>query len=60
MSVIEGVFVLFPTIIGITISFFVGVAVGLGVSFSGLGVGFYCFKRIPGFRESFLAYIGKD
>lgn len=57
---LEGVFVLFPTIIGITIAFFVGVAVGLGIAFSGAGVGFYLFKRIPGVKESFLGYIGKD
>ncbi len=47
--IVEGLFVYLPTIIAITIAFFVGVGVGILV----IIVCFYCFFRyIPSFRQA--------
>ena len=54
--IVEGLFVYLPTIIAITIAFFVGVGAGLCL------VGVTCFVvwKIPPLRKQFILYLKED
>ena len=51
--IVEGLFVYFPTIIAITLAFFVGVGVGLTLCFVFLGSGAGLLYKFPSLREKF-------
>lgn len=57
MLVSEALFILFPTIIGITISFFVGVAVGVTIILLAMIGFYYLLFSIPGVKSSIQTYL---
>lgn len=55
--IVEGLFVYFPTIIAITLAFFVGVGVGLTLCFVVLGSGAGLLYKFPSLREKFASFM---
>jgi hypothetical protein len=52
--IIEGLFVYLPTIIAITIAFFVGVGVGLFLCITFGVIGFLLLEQIPPLKEKLI------
>jgi len=52
--IVEGLFVYLPTIIAITIAFFVGVGVGLFLCILFGVIGFYLLEKIPVLKEKLI------
>jgi hypothetical protein len=55
--IVEGLFVYLPTIIAITLAFFVGVGVGLSLCGIFLGSGAGLLYKFPSLREKFANYL---
>jgi len=55
--IVEGLFVYLPTIIAITLAFFVGVGVGLSLCGVFLGSGVGVLYKFPSLREKFANYL---
>jgi len=52
--IVEGLFVYLPTIIAITIAFFVGVGVGIFLCGMSGCIGFFLLKKIPTLKEKLI------